>query len=108
MTPDRGRQAERTAMAWTRTTLAVAASGVLVLLRDHGVGVDLRPARVAFGGYALLTAAVIYALGTRRRRRLTAAANVRDTGLGSDMAPVGTAILLLVATIVIYLVIPYE
>jgi uncharacterized membrane protein YidH (DUF202 family) len=107
MTPDRGLQAERTALAWTRTMLAVAASGVLVLLRDLRVGEDISAGRIVFGGYALLTAAAIYTLGLRRRRRLIGGGRVSRMCRSNDMTPVGIGILLLVTFIVGYLVVAH-
>lgn len=107
MTADRGLPAERTAMAWTRTTLAVAASGVLVLLRDLRVGDHISAGQIAFGGYALVTAALIYAVGLRRRGRLSGGAAVGRFHPGSDMTPVGVAILSLVMLIVLYLVLAH-
>lgn len=61
-----GLQAERTALAWTRTSLALAGNGFLLLLRDHGAGVaGWTPAVLA-----LLLVIGTALLGRRRRRQL--------------------------------------
>ncbi|ULN48868.1 DUF202 domain-containing protein [Mycolicibacterium goodii] len=67
---DRGLQAERTALAWTRTALAIAASGVLVLLRDAHI-LDA-PGRIVVVGTVVALAVGVFVLGTHRRRRLLA------------------------------------
>lgn len=64
-----GLQAERTALAWTRTSLALLANGALLMLRDfqsfpEGVG-------VAAVGLAGMVALAAFAIGRRRQRVLS-------------------------------------
>lgn len=101
---DRGLQAERTTLAWTRTALAVAVSGALLLVRDrHFCG---SPARIAvFVGTAALAAAV-YAVGVHRRRQLRA--DPRPcTATGRRCVPaIGTAVIMEGALVLAYLALP--
>lgn len=59
-----GLQPERTALAWSRTSLGTAASGALLLLRsaEHYDG----PLRLLPALMALVVAAATYAVGQRR------------------------------------------
>ena len=61
----RGTQPERTSLAWTRTSLAVLANGVLLSLRDTRSALHLVAAGVA-AALALAT----YLIGVRRQRIL--------------------------------------
>jgi uncharacterized membrane protein YidH (DUF202 family) len=101
---DRGLQAERTALAWTRTALAIAASGVLVLLRDgHFIG---SPVRIAVVAAAAVLAAGVYTVGVRRRRQLLA--HPRDcAATGRRYLPaVGVAVIVEGTLVVTYLAVP--
>lgn len=82
---DRGLQAERTALAWNRTGLALAANALLAL-RAGTVG--QRNLTVLLGAALLFAAAVVVVYGARRKTRLTSG----DVGSASDLALVLTVV----------------
>ena len=61
-------QPERTTLAWTRTSLAVLANGVLLLFRDTPG--DGRAFRLVAAGIAAVLALSTYLIGVRRQRVL--------------------------------------
>ncbi|MFI1465429.1 DUF202 domain-containing protein [Nocardia carnea] len=68
---DPGLQPERTALSWTRTSLAIAANGLLVVGRDLLTDpVRWHPVTAIAGGAALLAALGVYLVGKRRTRLL--------------------------------------
>jgi uncharacterized membrane protein YidH (DUF202 family) len=65
---DDGLQAERTALAWTRTSFAVLANGALLTLKDfHSYS---GPLRFLGAGLAVTFALSTYLISTRRQRTL--------------------------------------
>jgi uncharacterized membrane protein YidH (DUF202 family) len=65
LTVNANTQPERTSLAWTRTSLAVLANGVLLSLKDPRSAIHIAAAAVA----ALLALAT-YLIGVRRQRIL--------------------------------------
>jgi uncharacterized membrane protein YidH (DUF202 family) len=63
-----GLQAERTALAWTRTCFAVLANGGLLLVRDFHVHPG--PLKLFAAALALAIALFTYLVGIRRQRTL--------------------------------------
>jgi len=63
-----GAQLERTALAWSRTSLAVQGNGVILLLR-HPPSVS-QPLHAVLPAYALVLAVGAALVGRRRTRRL--------------------------------------
>lgn len=66
--PEDGLQAERTALAWSRTSFGVLGNGALLLLRElhHYSG----PLRLAPAALAVVVALITYFIGRRRQRLL--------------------------------------
>ncbi|MUL80644.1 MULTISPECIES: DUF202 domain-containing protein [unclassified Mycolicibacterium] len=65
---DRGLQAQRTALSWTRTAFAVLGNGALLMLHDiggHRAGFGLVAA-----GVAVAIAVLVFLVGVRRQRAL--------------------------------------
>jgi uncharacterized membrane protein YidH (DUF202 family) len=95
---DRGLQAERTALAWTRTSFAVLANGALLMLRDvedHTAGPGMVAAAVA-----VAVAVLTYLIGIRRQRRLlTRPLPQRITPRREVYALAGTILLLIAVSV---------
>jgi hypothetical protein len=81
---DRGLQAERTVIAWTRTAAAAAANGALLvprLLRDRA-----DPAAYGVLALGLALALLAFVVGRRRRRALLGPPPARPAPLRSLVA----------------------
>jgi len=92
--PGPGLQAERTALAWTRTSLAFLVNGVLLIVKQphHNEG-PLRPIAAGFAG---IIAVVIYFVGLRRERTLAQRPLPSRVTARADVQLVGIAVLVLI------------
>ncbi|MGV9799244.1 DUF202 domain-containing protein [Mycobacterium sp. NPDC003449] len=99
---DRGLQAERTALAWTRTALAIAASGVLVLLRNG----HFDAVRLSVVAAAAVLGVGVYAVGALRRRQLLAQPRYSAAAGRRYLPAVGIAVIIEGGLVVTYLMLP--
>ena len=65
---DRGLQPERTALAWTRTSLAVLANGAVLAVKEFPH--YSTPLPVIGAAFAVVVAAITYVVGLQRQRTL--------------------------------------
>ncbi len=67
--PSRASQAERTSLAWTRTSLGFLANGVLLLLKY--LRTDVPPISLVAAGFAAVVTLSVYLIGRRRQLLLS-------------------------------------
>jgi uncharacterized membrane protein YidH (DUF202 family) len=103
---DNGLQPERTQLAWTRTSLAVLANGVLVLLKDPMLTDDAHRARLAVAVLSGVVALGIFLTGVHRQRELAARPLPRRLTARAELVGVGVAMLILSGVVVAYLLLP--
>ena len=91
-----GLQAERTALAWTRTSFAVLANGALLILRDFHSYAGLL--RLAAAGLAVTVTLSTYLIGVRRQRTLGRRPLPQRITPGREVHLVGISVLVLIFT----------
>lgn len=89
-----GLQAERTALAWTRTSFAVAANGALLMLRDFHSYNGLP--RLVAAGLAVTFALSTYVISIRRQRTLGRRPLPRRITPRREVHLIGVSVLVLV------------
>lgn len=98
---ERGLQAERTAMAWTRTSFALLGNGVILLAKDtplsHG------PVRLGLAGFAAAVALAAYLVGRQRQRTLSQRPLPRDVSPRREVHLVGGLVLGLILIVALTL-----
>jgi uncharacterized membrane protein YidH (DUF202 family) len=87
-------QAERTALAWTRTSLGVLANGALLLLKDAHR--DANALRFVAAAFAALLALSTYLIAARRQRTLAKRPLPKRISPRREVYLVGAAIIVLI------------
>ena len=92
-------QAERTGLAWTRTSLGVLANGALLLLKDAHR--DASALRFVAAVFAALLAVATYLIAARRQRTLAKRPLPKHISPRREVYLVGTAIVVLIVVSVV-------
>ncbi|EFG78050.1 hypothetical protein HMPREF0591_2049 [Mycobacterium parascrofulaceum ATCC BAA-614] len=93
-TADRGDQAERTTLAWTRTSFAFLANGALLMIRNlHG---SVRPADLVPAGLAGAVALGTFLIAVHRQHTLQQRPLPRRLTPRHQVYVIGTAVLALI------------
>ena len=87
-------QAERTTLAWTRTSLGVLANGALLLIKDAHR--DASAFRFVAAGFAAVLALSTYLLGVRRQRLLAKRPLPEGISPRQEVYLVGASIIVLI------------
>jgi uncharacterized membrane protein YidH (DUF202 family) len=90
-----GLQAERTALAWSRTSLAVLVNGLLLVLKELSSRTGAMA--LAAAGLAGIIAVGVYLIGVRRQRSLARRPLPLRLTAGAQVHAVGTSVLVLIA-----------
>jgi uncharacterized membrane protein YidH (DUF202 family) len=93
--PDRGSQAERTMLAWTRTSFAFLVNGALLMVRNlHG---SAGPTGLIPAALAAVVAFGTYFIAVRRQRTLQQRPIPERVTPRRQVYVIGTAVLVLIA-----------
>jgi uncharacterized membrane protein YidH (DUF202 family) len=92
--PRNALQAERTALAWTRTSFAVLGNGALLMLRN--LNSHIGPFRLGAIVFAVAVALFAYLMGLRRQRTLCRCPLPQRITPRREVFGLGIAVLLLI------------
>ena len=92
--PRKGLQAERTALAWTRTSFAVLGNGAVLMIRNLEGRVETL--QLVAVGLAIGIALLMYLIGAQRQRTLCRRPLPRPIAPRREVYLVGTAVLVLI------------
>jgi uncharacterized membrane protein YidH (DUF202 family) len=87
-------QAERTSLAWSRTSLAVLVNGMLLILKHPGQ--DDGSLRAVAAGLAGIIAVAVYLVGLRRQRTLARRPLPERVTARVEVQLIGVAVLVLI------------
>ena len=92
--PRKGLQAERTALAWTRTSFAVLGNGAVLMIKNLEGRVETL--QLVAVGLAIGIALLMYLIGAQRQRTLCRRPLPRRIAPRREVYLVGTAVLVLI------------